>query len=371
MRLPVSRALWSLAFCLSGGIASLACQLPASAQGNAGSVAGSASQALPVAAACSAEGVGADSAIAVLPAQLGAFCLDRHAPPRAYGASDSAPLARACERVLGPGCLDERLHGLDRVVTLRYLKATDPEGSVEVVLSRFEDTDGAYAHFTQSLIGERDPLGLELHGLELPGAAVLEAGNVIGWRGRHVFRLRYSDARETLDQLLATAEQYLPELARQVSESLPDEAGLPEPVQRLPEAERLPFGVRLVLGDALGVAGLGTSARGYYRDGDKRWRVLAMVRPDSESAKDVLGTLGRRPETKKIKGAPFDAVQFIERRLPSEPHVGWVVGQRGNVIYGIGDEATVLPEFMPARQEARVKLSLHEKLVKLTRIHLK
>jgi hypothetical protein len=98
--------------------------------------------------------------------------------------------------------------------------------------------------------------------------------------------------------------------------------------------------------------------------------VLAIVRPDAESAKDVLSTLGRRPETKKIKGAPFDAVQFTERRLPSEPHVGWVVGQRGHVIYGIGDEATALREFMPAQHEAKVKLSLHEKLVKLTRIHL-
>ena len=130
---------------------------------------------------------------------------------------------------------------------------------------------------------------------------------------------------------------------------------------------RIDLGVRFTLGDALGVPGLGSSARGYYRDESKRWRVLSIVRPDSESAKDVLSTLSRHPSAKKIKG--IDALQFIERRLPSEPHVGWVIGQRGSMIYGIGDEATVLPEFMPAQREASVKLSLHEKLVKLTRIN--
>jgi hypothetical protein len=122
-----------------------------------------------------------------------------------------------------------------------------------------------------------------------------------------------------------------------------------------------------MLGDAFGVPGLGASGRGYYRDERKRWRVLSVVRPDGESAKDVLSTLSRHPSAKKIKGV--DALQLIERRLPSEPHVGWVIGQRGSVIYGIGDEATVLPEFMPAEREASVKLSLHEKLVKLTRMN--
>jgi hypothetical protein len=98
--------------------------------------------------------------------------------------------------------------------------------------------------------------------------------------------------------------------------------------------------------------------------------VLAIVRPDDEAAKDVLSTLGRTPAAHGLRNAPLDALSFTERRLPAEPYVGWVVGQRHEVIYGVGDEATALPEFMPADREAAVKLSLLDKLVKLTKVHL-
>ena len=46
-----------------------------------------------------------------------------------------------------------------------------------------------------------------------------------------------------------------------------------------------------------------------------------------------------------------------------------MVGQRQEVIYGVGDEATALPELTSAEREAAVKLSLADKLVELTRTH--
>ncbi len=309
-----------------------------------------------------------DAALGPLPRELGRFCLDRYAPVRAYGAS-AAPIERACERVLGPGCRDEQeRHGLERVVTARYVDADGEGTTLDLTLTRFEHIEGAYAHFTDQVIGDADPADLAAKPVEVPGVAVQGQGSVLGWQGRDVLWLHETNEEQPLEARFAVSERELPELLPKLLETLPARAELPAAVKRLPQAHRVPLGVRLMLGDALSVPGLGTSACGYYQNGDKRWRVLSIVRPDAESAKDVLGTLGRHPLARKIKGAPFDAIQFTERRLPSEPQVGWVVGRRGDVIYGIGDEATALPEFMPAEREARVKLSLHEKLLELTRI---
>jgi hypothetical protein len=300
-----------------------------------------------------------------LPVALPAFCIDPYAAPRAYGAGAADSLERACARVLGPSCAEG--YGLERVVTLRYLSRAEPGASVDAVLFRFETGAGASAYLTDSLVAELDPESLDVRLLEAPGLTVQRADDVLAWRGRHVLSLRRSDEEHSEEQALAEAARDLPGLAGALVRSLPDAEGVPAPLERLPHLGRVRLGARLILDDALGIAGLGPSARGYYREGNKRWRVISIVRPDAESAKDVLGTLGRHPSAKKIKG--LEAIEFTERRLPAEPQLDWVFGQRGDVIYGIGDEATALPEFMPARDEAKVKLSLYEKLGKLSRIH--
>jgi hypothetical protein len=354
---------------LFGGLGCQPPELPLGSAGAAGAFAASSTAALAGASACSAalDDV-SRAALESLPLQTDSFCVDAYAGVHVYAASAPDSLARACERVLGPGCQDQPEEGLERVSTLRYLVRAAPGPNIDVVLSRFDTTAGAYAHFTAATLGENDPAQLGLKALDDAGSALFQSDDVLGWRGRHVFWLHYSDEQRPPSDNRLAAKHHLPELAQSLGHALPGEDGLPLAVQRLPEAQRVPLGVRLVLGDALGVAGLGMSAQGYYAEGSKRWRVIAIVRPDAESAKDVLSTLSRHPAAKKIKGAPFDAVQFIERRLPTEPVVGWVVGQRAEVVYGIGDEASVLPEFMPAQREAAVKLSLLEKLVKLSRI---
>jgi uncharacterized protein DUF6599 len=357
---------------LIGLLGGVSCQASGPPLGNlAGGSPGDAPGAAPAASASScaaALDAAALAALETLPVQTDAFCVDAYARVGVYGAGAPDSLARACERVLGPGCQEQPEEGLERVVALRYLVRAAPGSSIDVVLSRFENTAGAYAHFTAATLGENDPAALDLKPLDAAGNALFQSDNVLGWRGRHVFWLHYSDEQQPEADNRLAASRHLPELAQLLSRSLPLESGLPAPVQRLPEAQRLPLGVRLVLSDALGVPGLGMHAQGYYAEGSKRWRVLTIVRPDAESAKDVLSTLRRHPAAKQINGVPLDTLQFIERRLPTEPVVGWVVGQRAEVVYGIGDEASVLPEFMPAQREAAVKLSLLEKLAKLTRI---
>jgi hypothetical protein len=303
----------------------------------------------------------------LLPERPGRFCRDPGAPLRHFGEPDGEPLRRACERVLGPTCFADLGHGLERVSVTRYVDKGTPERGVDAVLSRFESADSAHAHFSEVLIGDADPANIAAAAVQSAGVALIEGGRLFAWRGRHVLRLGHFDATATPE--LPRVERDLSELGAALLERLPEAEGWPRALGKLPKLHRLPLGLRLVLGDALGVPGLGANAIGYYRDGQKRWRVLAISRPDLDSAKDVMSTLGRHPHADKIKGIP-GVLEYVERRLPSEPRVQWVIGQRGDTIYGIGDEAAALPEFMPAAAEAKVKLSLHEKLVKLSRIHL-
>jgi hypothetical protein len=301
-----------------------------------------------------------------LPLRPPGFCVDPHGLARSLDAADSRQLAVLCERVLG--CPDGAApDGLERVTALRYL-SSDGAGRADVVVSHYREPGLAHVAFTQRLLGERDPAELRARAFDAPGIAVLDASFVSAWQGKQVLWLRYSSSEVPPEQELVRAQRELPELARALLATVPAESP-PASLQRLPERQRVPLGARLILEDALGVPGLGKSALGHYRDGDKRWRVLANVRPDAESAKDVLSTIRRQPGARKIKG--WDVVELTERRLPSEPEVIWVIGQRGEMIYGIGDEASALPEFMSAKDEASVKLSLHEKLVALTRAHLK
>jgi hypothetical protein len=306
-------------------------------------------------------------ALAPLPAQLGGFCLDAYAEVRAYGEEAPEPLERACEQVLGPDCDDRP--GLERVTAARYVDAAGGRPSLDVVALRFADAEAAYASFTSSLIGDRDPAALTARPFEAPGVAVLDADRAVAWLGRYTLAADYNDETQPAERRRAAAHERLPESVRRLLAALPPEPELPLPVQKLPRANRLPLGVRLELSDVLGVRGTGAGAIGYYREGDKRWRVLAIVRPDAEAAHDVLSTLARNPAARRINNAPLEALSFIERRLPAEPSVGWVLGQRQEVVYGVGDEATSLPEFMPAAREAAVKLPLPEKLAKLSKVH--
>lgn len=368
MRPAVSRALelGTLALLAAPGCAVLAPSPDAARAGAAAAAGGEVSVAAPARRAV--PGAASVRGLAPLPLELGAFCVDAYAEVRTYGEGAELPLERACEQVLGPGCRDEL--GLERVTAVRYVEAEGGRASLDVIVRRFADADAAYTSFSARLLGERDPLELTARPFDAPGVGVLDGERAAGWRGRFVVALEYRDETQPARQRTAAASARLPESARRLLATLPSDSALPLAVQKLPRAHRLPLGTRLLAGNALGIAGMGTGAIGHYRDGDKRWRVLAIVRQDAESASDVLSTLRRSPAARKIRNAPLGAVSVSERRLPAEPSVTWVFGQRQEVIYGVGDDATALPEHLPAEREAAVKLGLLDKLAKLTRTHL-
>jgi uncharacterized protein DUF6599 len=307
--------------------------------------------------------------LAPLPLAVGGFCVEAYGRVRAYGLGASLPLERACDQVLGPGCVVEGDHGLERVLAVRYVDARDGGATVDVIAARFVDSAGAYARFGDQLIGDRDPASLALEELPAAGVTVREGERVSTWLGRYVLSADYGDDGSDPEVRARAAAARLPEVARGLSSALPADPELPLAVQKLPAAHRVPFGTRLVLGDAIGVPGMGMGAIGYHRQGDKRWRSLAIVRPDADAAQDVLGTLAASPGARKLKNGTLEAVALTFRRLPTEPNVQWVVGQRRELLYGVGDEATALPESTSAEREAIVNLSLPDKLLELTRMH--
>lgn len=299
-----------------------------------------------------------------LPERAGEFELDLHAPPVAYGEGARESLERACERVLGPGCRGDDRAQLARVVRFHYLHQQDREASIDGVLSRYRDELGAYARFTEMVLGERDPAEVASSAVALDaGNLVLRADSAFAWRGRELLWLRQVDERLPAARREQAAHAALPRAARAILAHLGAPETLPAVVGHLPAAERIPLGVRVRLDEAFGVPGLGPSALGHYRAGEQRWRVAVVLRPDAEAAQDVLHALERQPETRRLEQAPFEALQATERSLADEPARSWVITRRGEVVYGVAEEGLPGPNLGGAR--AGVELTVQDKLSRL------
>ncbi len=68
---------------------------------------------------------------------------------------------------------------------------------------------------------------------------------------------------------------------------LPGAAEPPGAAAALPLPSRIPLGVAYYPKDALGLRAIGPVAVGYYKDGEKRWRSIAVSR-DVDAAKEVF-----------------------------------------------------------------------------------
>ncbi len=136
----------------------------------------------------------------------------------------------------------------------------------------------------------------------------------------------------------------------------------------LPSDKRVPMGVGFEAKDLLDVAGVGAGAIGYYKDGDKRWREIALVRDDEAAAKDVLKTLAKVDGAKTIKGVTFDAVRLTRQADESSPKIAWVIGRKGSSVLGVGDEELVLSADQSAEEAQKVSLSDSDKLERLKQL---
>ena len=301
------------------------------------------------------------------PRAAGGYCIDPNGEVRAYGEGASGTLDEVCTQLFDGECEVYKGFGLKRVVTLRYIDGKGSPATVNVNLSRFADKEGAYGFFTKRVVGDADPTEATTQKLEAGGAGALGSGIAYVWRGDHVAELSYTNELESPDQLKKSSAAVLPTLAKEIGDKLAGDKEPPKAVQELPEDNRVSLGTSYESKDVLGISGVGPGAVGFYKDGDKRWRVFSVVRADEDAAKDVLKTLKKVDGAKTVKGVPFEPLAIAQTE-EGGPRTEWVVARKGSSVFGVGDEEFVLSADQSADEAKKVRLDEAAKVEKLGKL---
>lgn len=321
-------------------------------------------------AACAGGGgkIGDPSTAPFFPRTSGGFCLDPNGAEKTFGEGGKLPLDDICDMFDGE-CEIYKGFNVRRVVEARYVDGAGSPATIDVYLSKFATTEGAYAMFTKRVVGDGDPAGEAVpRPIEGGGAAALGLGNAYLWRGLYLAEITYSDESAAEAALKATSERLLPPLVKEMGGSLPGEPALPAAAAALPKDNLVPLGIRYVVKDALGVSGIGGGAFGYYRDGEKRHRTLALVRTDGDQAKDILASLAKLPGASKEKGIGRDGAVRVMHKDGDGAPTEWFFARTDKTVYGVGDEARVLRSGMTAEEHAKVSLEKDEKIARLKKL---
>ncbi len=303
-----------------------------------------------------------------IPRTVGHYCLDPQGEPKTYGAQGKLSMDEVCTTAFDGECEVYKRFGLDRVVVLRYVDGSGAPNSVEVNLSRFATSDGAYAMFTKRVVADGDPAGATVKPAPFGAVGATSSSNAYVWRGAYIVELTFvtEDTKMTPEQMAAQNKEATGAIAREIGSRLPGPTDLPPAAAALPASQRVPLGVAYHPKEALGVPGIGPTAVGYYKDGDKRWRAVAVVRPDAEGAKEVFRAFKLKPGSLPLKGVGDEAVQMVVQEAPDRAKAEYLVARHGSLVAAIGDEELVLDPSVPNDKLAPLKLTRDEKLAKLT-----
>lgn len=298
------------------------------------------------------------------PRTSGGFCLDPNGGDKAFGDAAPLPIDQICDLFDGE-CEIYKGFNVRRVLEVRYIDGAGSPATIDIHLSKFATTEGAYAMFTKRVVGDGDPADEATpRPVEGGGAAALGLGNAYLWRGLYLAEVTYNDESAAEAGIKAASERLLPPLLKDIGSKLPGDTGAPPSVAALPKDGRLPLGVRYLTKDLLGIEGVGGGALGYYKDGAKRYRIAALTRGDADQIKDVFATLSKRPGAAKEKGVGEAAVRFVHKDGDGPP-IEWVFARSDKVVLGVGDEVRALRSGMTADEVAKVSLSKDEKIERL------
>ncbi|HEX4335105.1 MAG TPA: DUF6599 family protein [Polyangiaceae bacterium] len=317
-----------------------------------------------------ANGGGTDSdtaSAAFFPRAVGGYCIDPNGDTRAYGEGAKGTLDDVCIQQLDGECDVYKSYGLKRLVSLRYADGAGTPGAIAVTLSRFATKEGSFGFYTKRVVADGDPSKITLTALDAGGISSLGSGVAYVFRNDYLAELAYTNEAESPDQMRESGKRVLPGIAKAIGEHLPGDTTLPAAVQLLPAEHRLPMGVSYVTDDVLRLSGVGPGAVGFYADGDKRWRVVSLLRTDEDAASDVLETLRKAHHATVIKDLVFPAVAASAQH-DDAAKTEWVFGRKGSKVFGVGDEELVLGEGKSKDEETHVKLSRDEKLAILKKL---
>ena len=292
------------------------------------------------------------------------YCLDPNGETRVFGEGGKLSMDAICTEAFDGECEVYKSFGLKRVVQLRYIDGAGSPGSVEIYLSQFGSSDGAYAMFTKRVIADSDPLESAPHKLEAGGAGAIGTGRAYVWRGLYLAEIQYANEQETPAQMKASSERLLVPIGGEIGKRLPGAPSLPVAASKLPTDKMVPMGILHSPKDVLGVDGAGAGATGFYKDGDKRYRILSIARDDVDQAKDVLKTFSRVRGATEEKGMGDGGYRVLLHDKDGSK-LEWVIARSGKSILGVGDEEFVVQPRMPPAEHDKICLTKDEKVTHL------
>ncbi|MGA2448665.1 MAG: DUF6599 family protein [Polyangiaceae bacterium] len=302
-----------------------------------------------------------------VPRAGGGYCLDPQGEPKTYGDKGKFSMDEVCTTAFDGECDVYKRFGLDRLVLLRYVDGSGAPNSVELSLSRFATVDGAYSMFTKRVVADADPAQASVKPLTAGGAAALGSSNAYVWRGVYLAELTFvsEDPKMTPAMIAAANGRSTALIAREIGSKLPGPLDLPASAAALPTASRIALGVAYHPKDALGISGIGPVAVGYYREGDKRWRCVALVRSDVEGAKEAMRAFKLKGGGASIKGVGDDAVFAMLQDASERSRTAYVIARKGTLVAAIGDEEFAAGSEIGGDAAPAIKLSKEEKVAKL------
>jgi Family of unknown function (DUF6599) len=298
------------------------------------------------------------------PRAAAGYCLDPNGETRVFGEGGKLSMDAICTEAFDGECEVYKGLGLKRVVQLRYVDGAGSPGSVEIYLSQFASADGAYGMFTKRVIADSDPVDGAPRKLEAGGSGALGTGRAYVWKGVYLAEIQYANEQETPDQMKASSDRVVVPIAKELGQKVPGTASLPRAAARLPADKMISMGISFVPKDALGIDGTGAGATGFYKDGDKRYRALSIVRDDVDQAKDVLKTFGKLRGAVEEKGLGDGGYRFTLADKDGTK-LEWVVARSGSSILGVGDEEYVINPGMTPAERDKISLPLDDKRTRL------
>jgi hypothetical protein len=277
------------------------------------------------------------------PRATSGYCVDPQGEVRTYGEKGKLSMDQVCTTAFDGECEVYKGFGLKRVVALHYVDGAGKGGSVEVNLSEFATEAGAYGMFTMRVVAgdPADPSTPKT--LAAGGAGAIGTGRAYVWRGAYLAELQYVNETESPDQMAKSSEAILTAIGKEIGDKLPGPKAMPTAAQALPTTSRIANGILYKPKDVLGWKAIGPAAIGFYKEGERRWRVLSIVKDDADQAKDVMKTIKSKAGALPIANTGDDAVHVVTPESESGgPKVEMLIARKGASIVGISDEEYAL-----------------------------
>jgi len=300
------------------------------------------------------------------PRSLDGYCIDPAGQVRTYGEQGKLDMDAVCTTAFDGECAIYTQFGLKRLVSLRYVDGAGGSGTVDVYLSRFADATGAYGMFTKRVVADSDPAEPTTPKPLAAGAAgAIGTGRAYVWKDQYLAELQYNNEQETPEALARSSAKVLTSIGKGIGAGLPGSAELPDAVRALPTANRVANGVQLVPKDALGFAGFGPLAVGYYAEDAVRYRLVAFEGADEAKAKEAWKIVRGRPGALPVAGVADEAVAVTLASPASAdaPKREYVLARAGRQIVGAGDEELGAAG---ADKTGATRLSRERKVARLT-----